>query len=431
MLDQPLTLPCGAVLPNRLAKAAMTEGLADPLGRPTAELEQLYRVWGAGGCGMLLSGNVQVDGDHLERPGNVILDRPADGAMIDALRRWTGAAKAGRSAFWAQISHAGRQTMKPVNPHPKAPSAVKLGLPGGQFGEPVALTEAEITDLIARFASAAHSCREGGFDGAQIHAAHGYLISQFLSPRSNQRTDQWGGSLENRARFLRAVVKATRAAVGPQFALSVKLNSADFQKGGFAFEDSQTVVGWLAEDGVDLIEISGGTYEQPKLLGIEGLEPVEQPGVKASTLAREAYFVDFALAMKEAVKVPLMVTGGFRSRAAMEEALARGAADVIGLGRPLCVQPDGAARIFAGADSLPRAETGLGLFPAWLAFLKSVPALRAIDSFAGQYWFYAQISALGQTGHTAPERSVFAAFREVESGNKRWLAERARLIAHR
>ena len=424
MLNQPLTLPCGAVLPNRLAKAAMTEGLADPLGRPTAELEQLYRVWGAGGCGMLLSGNVQVDGDHLERPGNVILDRPADGAMIDALRRWSGAAKANGSAFWAQISHAGRQTMKPVNPHPKAPSAVKLGLPGGQFGEPVALTETEITDLIGRFASAAHSCREGGFDGAQIHAAHGYLISQFLSPRSNQRSDQWGGSLENRARFLREVVRATRTAVGPKFAISVKLNSADFQKGGFAFEDSQTVAGWLAEDGVDLIEISGGTYEQPKLLGIEGMEPVEQPGVKASTLAREAYFVDFALAMKEAVKVPLMVTGGFRSRAAMEEALARGAADAIGLGRPLCVEPDGAARILAGADSLPRAENGLGLFPDWLAFLKRVPMLRAVDGFAGQYWFYAQIAAMGRTGQTAPDCSVFAAMRQVEAGNKRWLAAR-------
>lgn len=429
MLDQPLTLPCGAVLPNRLGKAAMTEGLADPLGRPTAELERLYRVWGAGGAGLLLSGNVQVDGDHLERPGNVTLDRPADGAMIDALRRWTGAAKAGGAQFWAQISHAGRQTMKPVNPHPKAPSAVRLGLPGGQFGEPVALTEAEITALIARFASAAHSCREGGFDGAQIHAAHGYLISQFLSPRSNQRTDQWGGSLENRARFLREVVRATRAAVGPRFALSVKLNSADFQKGGFAFEDSQIVAGWLADDGVDLIEISGGTYEQPRLLGIEGIEPVEQPGVRASTLAREAYFVDFALAMKDAVKVPLMVTGGFRTRAAMVEALARGAADVIGLGRPLCVQPDGAARILAGADSLPRAEAGLGLFPAWLSFLKAVPMLRAVDSFAGQYWFYAQITALGKTGHTAPERSVLAAFLEVERGNRAWLAERARLRA--
>jgi tRNA-dihydrouridine synthase len=154
------------------------------------------------------------------------------------------------------------------------------------------------------------------------------------------------------------------------------------------------------------------------------MEPVEQPGVKASTLAREAYFVDFALAMKEAVKVPLMVTGGFRSRAAMEEALARGAADVVGLGRPLCVEPDGAAQILAGAESLPRAENGLGLFPDWLAFLKRLPMLRAVDSFAGQYWFYAQIAAMGRTGRTAPDCSVFAAMRAVEAGNKRWLAAR-------
>ena len=180
---------------------------------------------------MLLSGNIQVDADHLERPGNVILDRPADAAMIDALRRWTGKAKAGGAQFWAQISHAGRQTMKPVNPHPKAPSAVTVAIPGGQFGEPVALTGAEIEGLIARYASAAASCIEGGFDGIQVHAAHGYLGSQFLSPRTNLRSDQWGGSLENRARFLLEAVKATRSAIGPGKALSVKLNSADFQRG--------------------------------------------------------------------------------------------------------------------------------------------------------------------------------------------------------
>ncbi len=424
MIEHPLTLPCGAVLPNRLSKAAMTEGLADPRGVPTAELERLYRVWGAGGAGMLLSGNVHVDGDHLERPGNVIIDRPADGEMLDALLRWTGAAKAGGAQFWAQISHAGRQTMKPVNAHPKAPSAVKLGLPGGQFGQPVALTGAEIDELIRRFAQAAAVCAEGGFDGAQIHAAHGYLISQFLSPRANQRTDQWGGSLENRARFLLEVVKATRAAVPAGFAVSVKLNSADFQRGGFAFEDSLQVARWLEAAGVDLIEISGGTYEQPRLLGLEGMEPVEQPGVAASTIAREAYFVDFALAMKDTLKVPLMVTGGFRSRAAMEEALARGAADVIGLGRPLCAQPDGAARLLAGAAELPRAEQGLALFPPALSFLTRIKALRAIDSFAAQFWFYSQIYALGRSGQTDPGKSVFAAMLEVERTQKAWLKAR-------
>ena len=429
MIETPLTLPCGAVLPNRLAKAAMTEGLADPTGRPTAELERLYDIWGKGGAGMLLSGNIQVDADHLERPGNVILDRPADAAMIDALRRWTGTAKAGGAQFWAQISHAGRQTMKPVNPHPKAPSAVTVAIPGGQFGEPVALTGAEIEGLIARYASAAASCIEGGFDGIQVHAAHGYLGSQFLSPRTNLRSDQWGGSLENRARFLLEAVKATRSAIGPGKALSVKLNSADFQRGGFAFEDSLQVAQWLESAGVDLIEISGGTYEQPRLIGIEGVEPVEQPNVAASTLAREAYFVDFAQAMKRVLKVPLMVTGGFRTRAAMDEALRQGGADLIGLARPLCSQPDGVARLLAGADTVPSSERQLALIPPLLAFLRGIKTLRAIDSFAVQYWYYAQIYALGRTGQTDLGKSVFSSFLEVEKTHKAWLKARTSAAA--
>lgn len=419
-----MTLPCGACLPNRLAKAAMTEGLADPQGRPTPELERLYAIWGAGGAGLLLSGNIQIDADHLERPGNVILDRPADKAMMDALRSWTSAAKQGGAQFWAQISHAGRQTMKPVNPHPKAPSPVKLGLPGGQFGEPVALTEPEIAELIRRFAQAAGICAEAGFDGVQVHAAHGYLISQFLSPRSNLRSDQWGGSLENRARFLLDVVKATRAAVGSQVAIAVKLNSADFQRGGFAFEDSLQVARWLEDAGVDLIEISGGTYEQPRLLGLEGMEPAEEQSVAASTLAREAYFVDFARAMKQTISVPLMVTGGFRSRAAMEEALAQGAADVIGLARPLCEAPDGAAQLLAGAAELPRSEKSLALFPPALSFLTRIKPLRAISSFAVQFWYYSQIYALGRTGQTDPAKSVFASLLEVERTQKAWLKAR-------
>ena len=167
--------------------------------------------------------------------------------MAAALASFAKAATRNGNHFWAQISHAGRQTMKPVNPHPKAPSAVKVGLPGGQFGEPVALTEPEIFDLIARFAVTARACQKAGFTGVQIHAAHGYLLSQFLSPLTNQRDDQWGGSLENRARMLLAAVKTVRAAVGPQFPVAVKLNSADFQRGGFAFEDSLQVAKWLEE----------------------------------------------------------------------------------------------------------------------------------------------------------------------------------------
>ena len=349
-LASTLTLPCGAVLPNRLSKAAMTEGLADPQGLPTPELTRLYKIWAEGGSGMLLSGNIQVDADHLERPGNVIIDRELTEDESEAFRAWTKAGTSKGNHFWAQISHAGRQCFKIVNPNPKAPSAIKLGIPGGQFGEPVALEGDEILAIIERFVRAVRTCKEVGFTGVQIHGAHGYLISQFLSPRTNQRTDQWGGSLENRARLLTEVIRGSREAVGPDFPISVKLNSADFQKGGFAFEDSVTVVGWLEELGVDLIEVSGGTYEQPKLIGAEGMEPAEMPNVKPSTVAREAYFVDFAHAMKEACKVPLMVTGGFRSSSAMEQALESGAADLIGIGRPLCADPDGVKQLLDGRN---------------------------------------------------------------------------------
>lgn len=424
MLGTPLTLPCGAVLSNRLAKAAMTEGLADIEGRPTAVLERLYGIWSDGGAGLHISGNIQVDGVHLERPGNVILDRSPDEEMKTALRGWTAAATHGGNHFWAQINHAGRQTMKSVNPRPKAPSPVKLGLPGGQFGTPVALTEDEVLNLIGRFGQAARICQEYGFTGVQIHAAHGYLISQFLSPRSNLRDDRWGGSLENRARFLLFTVNTVRQLVGTDFPVSVKLNSADFQRGGFAFEDSLQVARWLQDAGVDLIEISGGTYEQPKLLGIEGLEAEEKQEVALSTLAREAYFVDFAKAMKNEISIPLMLTGGFRSKSAMEQALKSGAADVIGLGRPLCTMPDGPKRLLGGMAILPKMETQLKLFPGWLSFLRKIKMLRSVDSFAVQYWYYAQLYALGQTGRPKPEQSVFAALREVEHTQKTWLKDR-------
>jgi 2,4-dienoyl-CoA reductase-like NADH-dependent reductase (Old Yellow Enzyme family) len=424
ILATPLTLPCGATLPNRIAKAAMTEGLADPQGRATGELDKLYAVWSDGGAGMLLSGNIQIDADHLERPGNVIIDREPDEEAKRALSHWAATATRNGNHFWAQISHAGRQTQKAVNPHPKAPSAVKLGLPGGQFGMPVPLTDEEILTLIGRFATAARVCKEAGFTGVQIHAAHGYLLSQFLSPRSNQRDDRWGGSLENRARMLLFAVHSVRTVVGPDFPVSVKLNSADFQKGGFDFEDSLQVAKWLQDAGVDLIEISGGSYEQPRMMDIEGTEDVQQQNVAASTLQREAYFIDFAKAMRAEVKIPLMVTGGFRTKSAMRQALASGAVDLIGLGRPMCYQPDAPGRLLRGVEMLPRMENELALLPDWLSGLRRIKTLRALDSFACQYWFYAQLYALGKTGHPAPERTVFQSLREVEGRHKQWLKER-------
>ena len=419
LFSQSLELPCGAVLPNRLSKAAMTEGLATADGLPTAELARLYGLWSDGGAGMLLSGNIIVDKDHLERPGNVVIDRPPSEEMQEALKRWADAATRNGNHFWAQISHAGRQTQKLVNPNPKAPSAVKLGLPGGQFGEPVVLTSVEIEEIIVRFGICAAAVKKAGFTGVQIHAAHGYLLSQFLSQRSNLRTDEYGGDLANRACVLLAVVASVRAAVGPDFPVAVKLNSADFQKGGFAFEESLQVAQWLQEASIDLIEISGGTYEQPKLLGLSGMEEEEKQNVAESTLMREAYFVDFAVAMGEKVNVPLMVTGGFRQRAAMEQALQSGSADVIGLGRPMCVMTDAPNQLINGLDELPRYEDSLSLFPKWLAWLGNLKMLKAVAGFAVQYWYYGQIDAIGRTGNANAKLTVFQATKQTMALQKK------------
>lgn len=423
-MQSSLTLPCGVELPNRLAKAAMTEGLADCLGNPTPELERLYKIWSASGAGMLLSGNIQIDQEHLERPGNVVIEGTAGENKIASLTSWARAATANGNHFWAQISHAGRQTQKIVNPSPKAPSAIKLGLPGGQFGTPEPLLVTEIEELVQRFANTAVICKQTGFTGVQIHAAHGYLLSSFLNPLANQRADEYGGCLENRARFLLSVVTATRAAVGNDFPIAVKLNSADFQRGGFAFEDSLQVAKWLSNEGIDLLEISGGNYEQPRLLGVAGMAAVEEQNVAPSTGAREAYFVDFAIAMQSEVTIPLMVTGGFRSQTAMQYALDTGAADIIGLGRPLCTVTDAPNQLFNGLEKLPTAEQSLRLFPRWLSFLRRIQFLKTIDSFAVQFWFYGQLYALGRTGKTNLELSPLKAMIEVERMNRKLLKER-------
>jgi len=424
-LADPLQLPCGATLSNRIGKGAMTEGMATPDGVPTKELERLYGIWSDGGTGMLLSGNIIIDRDHLERPGNVVIEGPANDAMAAALKSWATAATRGGNHFWAQISHAGRQTQAIVNKHPKAPSAVKLGLPGGQFGEPVPLTIEEIEELVDRFALAAKTCQTAGFTGVQIHAAHGYLLSSFLNPLANQRTDEYGGSLENRARFLLAVIAKTPPAVGPDFPISVKLNSADFQKGGFVFEDSLQVVQWLEKASVDLIEISGGTYEQAALMGDKGDDSGAKQNIAPSTKAREAYFVDFAKAMQDSVTVPLMVTGGFRTRAAMEQALESGAADLIGLGRPMCVVTDAPKQLLAGREALPRFEDDLQLIPDWLGFLKRIQMVKAIDSFATIFWFYEQLWLLGNKGATKDGLRVFSAFSAVDKRSKALMKARS------
>ncbi len=410
-LKQPLALPCGAVLPNRLAKAAMTERLADTRNRPTARHERLYRLWSEGGPGMLLTGNVQIDRKHLEAAGNVAIDGSEDAEALAALKRFAAAGKTAGSHIWMQISHAGRQTPKLINPHPKAPSAIAVALPGGQFGMPEPLTGGEIEALIKRYAHAAKIARETGFDGVQLHAAHGYLISEFLSPKSNTRTDEWGGDLAGRARILMEAVKQTRAAVGGDFPVSVKINSADFQRGGFSAEDSQEVVRWLDEAGVDLIEISGGSYEQPSMMKMAGLEPVYDPSVSASTRAREAYFQKFAPEIRNSLsRAKLMVTGGFRTAAGMADAVAQDGVDIVGLGRPLCVDTAAPGKLLRGAiTELDRWEDKLRVGPGWLGPKSPFTLMKVVNGFGMQSWYYEQLKALADTGKPNPGLGLLSA----------------------
>ncbi len=394
-LSEAVTLPCGLAAPNRIAKAAMTEGLADPGGVAGARVARAYETWAKGGAGLILTGNIMVDARYRERPANVVVDGAQDARARAGLEAYAKAAKAGGGLAIAQLSHAGRQSPKSIAPEPVGPSAVAVKLPGGVFAAPRALETNEIYEVIARFAATARTCIQAGFDGVQIHAAHGYLISEFLNPLVNQRTDEWGGGLENRAAILIETVRAARAAIGPDKALSVKLNSSDFQKGGFSFEDCLNVVALLDREGLDLLEISGGNYEQPRMMGIEGMEPVFEDEVRKSTRAREAYFMAYAEQVLAQAAMPVMVTGGFRTRAAMEEAVEAGVA-VIGVGRPLCVDPEAPTKLLSGAlDELPAYETTLRLGSGWFGPASPNDVMKAANGFAAMAFFYRNILRLG------------------------------------
>ncbi len=418
-LNDALTLPSGLRLKNRLVKAAMTEGLANARNEATPALAALYRRWSEGGAGGLITGNIQIDPDHLERAGNVVIGRTMPDAAAEALARWAEAGKSGGAAMILQVNHAGRQTPKLINPAPAAPSAVPLDLPGGQFGRPREMTEGEIAGVIEGFGRAAAAARAAGFDGVQVHAAHGYLLSQFLSPRSNQRTDGWGGSLAARARLLIECVKAVQSAGGQGFSVSVKLNSADFQKGGFSFEDCLEVIHMLETLHLDFIEISGGNYEQPRMMDIDGLEPVENQTIAPSTRLREAYFLDYACAVRTASRTALMVTGGFRTRRAMDEALGQGACDLIGLGRPLCVDTAAPARLLSGeAERLDGWEHRLRIGPGLLGPGSPLKLIRALNGFGAQGWYYEQLKRLGQGREPDTSLGVFPAFLAYQRGER-------------
>lgn len=324
-----LVLPNGTQIPNRIAKAAMEENMADLNHAPSEELMRLYQAWADGGVGLIITGNVMVDCRAMTGPGGVVLE---DEQHLAHFKRWAKIARSQGAQAWLQINHPGRQMLSNLGQPTWAPSAVALdlGKMSDRFNTPIEMTQAMIDEVIQRFANTARLGEKAGFTGVEIHAAHGYLLSQFLSPLSNQRQDQWGGSLENRARILIEIVKAVRAVVSSTFTVAVKLNSADFQRGGFSAEDAQQVVKMLNDLSVDLVELSGGSYEAPAMQG---------QARDGRTLAREAYFLEFAQEIGKVAHMPIMVTGGIRRKPVAEQVIDSGI-DMVGIATALAIDPN-------------------------------------------------------------------------------------------
>lgn len=322
---------------------------------------------------MLITGNVITDLGGRTEPHNVVI---TDARHLEGLQRWADAAQAHGSKLWMQVGHAGRQTARMVTWNPVGPSEVPLRGMAGLFSAPRALEDAEIRLLIERFANAAVQAEAAGFAGVQIHAAHGYLISQFLSPLSNVREDQWGGTPQNRMRFLLEIVRASLAATSTGFGVAVKLNSADFQRGGFTLEESMDVAQALDAEGIDYLEISGGNYERPAMVGSDAVE-------RASTRAREAFFLEYAERMREVVELPLMLTGGLRSASAMVEAIESGAVDIIGLARPIALEPDLPKQILSGnVTGAKPVDVKVGV--------------RLLDDMLQTAWYRRQLERMGE-----------------------------------
>lgn len=381
MLFQSFTFPNGKTAKNRFFKSAMEEQLAKH-DQPTQALVRLYDTWAKGGIGISVTGNVMVSETGKGSINDVVL---SDERSMDMLKAWAKAGTQNDALLIMQINHAGKQSPKAVNKTPVAPSAVPLRGMDSFINPPRALAENEIEMIIRQFIHTAQIADKAGFSGVQIHGAHGYLVSQFLSPHHNQRSDKWGGSLENRMRFLVEIYQGIRAVVRPEFLVGLKLNSADFQKGGFDESDSIQVVQKMSQLGIDFIEISGGNYESPAMMSS-----------KASTQQREAFFLDYAEKARKVSQVPLIITGGFRSESAMEDALNSGHLDFIGIARPLAIMPDLPNQIKNGTYqtiTTERIKTGV----------------KAVDSKLGAVlemdWYMNQMALIGQSKQPNPKLS--------------------------
>jgi 2,4-dienoyl-CoA reductase-like NADH-dependent reductase (Old Yellow Enzyme family) len=386
-ISSSFTLPNGSVLKNRITKSAMSENFGTRYHAPSKGLINAYKVWAKGNPGLLITGNVMVDSMALGEARNVVVEDYKD---FELLKEWARTVKGTGVHLWPQINHPGRQALAAINRETVGPSAISLniGRVAKMFQLPTALTEEAIWEIIKRFGNTARIMKEAGFTGCQIHGAHGYLVSQFLSPNSNIRTDQWGGSLNNRARFVLEIYREIRRQVGSDYSIGIKINSADFQRGGFSEVESMQVISLLGNEGIDLIEISGGTYERPAMM---------KGDRKRSTVSREAYFLDYIDKARKLIKTPLLLTGGFRSVSVMEKALEDGNLDVVGLARPFCLYPNLANQIFDGSVKI---------------FETPIPkiGIKFLDKLGGVElpWYELQIQRIGKG--KSPKINLFAIF---------------------
>lgn len=310
-----LTLPCGMTVKNRFFKSAMSETFADNDHQPNALHVNLYRKWANGGAGIVVTGNVMVDHHAMAEPGNVVIE---DDRSLPILKKWAEAGTQNNTQLWLQLNHPGKQSPRIFSEQPVAPSAIPIsGQNHHAFNQPRELRTAEVKELVAKFVRTAEIAQSAGFTGVQIHGAFGYLVNQFLSCKDNRRTDEYGGSLENRMHFLVEIYEGIRESCGPQFAISLKLSVTDLDLDGFSEADSIQVAKKMAALGIDLIEIAGDNYENSEL-GFSG----------------------YAHMLNQLVNVPIVLSGGFRRVSTMEEALGRNDAALIGICTPMVVIPD-------------------------------------------------------------------------------------------
>ena len=346
-LSRSLELPCGVVLKNRLAKSPMSDSLGDGRGDPTEAQIRLYERWAEGGVALSFIGEVQVDPRFPEKPGNLVLGPQSNASLLQSL---SSRAVINSAHLWPQLGHAGALSHLPIS-EPKGPSA--LSVDGLQCS---AMTLDEIRELPNIYSNAARYAKFAGFSGVHIHAGHGFLLSQFLSPLFNRRQDGYGGTVEGRTLVILELIEEVRRAVGPYFPIGIRINSTDQLEGGLTQDDALEVVSLLNKTSIDLIDISGGTYF---------------PGAKASSDGTSVgpYFIDFARRARKATDIPLMLTGGFKCREQATDAVASGAVDIVGLARAMVLNPRLAAAWLSadgGDPEFPRFESSIpGGITAW------------------------------------------------------------------